>query len=150
MIMRLLTYSFSLLFLPFNIYADSESCIQTGGYIEMNMRGKMINDLGIHSQNVDFKKTRIELLSDIEINKILASEFAKKEVKKDKSRDNSVRLRYQDYYKNYTEYNPHNLIVKFTYFNKQGNENVFIASAIVNDIECSVSFSDYLTVIREF
>ncbi|MGV7960638.1 hypothetical protein ACSLVK_05060 [Photorhabdus tasmaniensis] len=148
MIMRLLPYF--LLLLPFNIYADSESCIQTGGYIEMNMRGKMINDLNIHSQDVDFKKTRIELLSDIEINKILAAEFAKKAVEKDKSRDSSVRLRYKDYYENYTEYNPHNLILKFTYFNKQDDRNIFIASAIVNDIECSVSFSDYLTVNREF
>ncbi|NHB86497.1 hypothetical protein [Photorhabdus tasmaniensis] len=148
MIMRLLPYF--LLLLPFNIYADSESCIQTGGYIEMNMRGKMINDLNIHSQDVDLKKTRIELLSDIEINKILAAEFAKKAVEKDKSRDSSVRLRYKDYYENYTEYNPHNLILKFTYFNKQDDRNIFIASAIVNDIECSVSFSDYLTVNREF
>ncbi|MCT8349064.1 hypothetical protein LGZ99_18195 [Photorhabdus temperata] len=148
MIMRLLPYA--LLFLPFNIYADSESCIQTGGYIEMNMRGKMINDLNIHSQDVDFKKTRIELLSDIEINKIIAAEFAKKEVEKDKSRDSSVRLRYKDYYETYTEYNPHNLILKFTYFNKRDDRNIFIASAIVNDIECSVSFSDYLTVNREF
>ncbi|NRN28771.1 hypothetical protein [Photorhabdus heterorhabditis] len=143
-------FSYILLFFSFNLYAETEFCIQTGGYIEMNMRDKMINDLNIKSQDIDLKRTKIELLSDVEVNNILALELARKEVEKDKLRDSPTRPKYEDYYKNYKEYNPHNLIVKFTYFDEKGNANVFIASTIVNDIECSVSLSSYLTVSREF
>jgi len=42
------------------------------------------------------------------------------------------------------------LTVKFTYFNKDGKQNVFIASALVNDNECSVRFNGYLTVARAY
>ncbi|KOY61131.1 hypothetical protein [Photorhabdus heterorhabditis] len=143
-------FSYILLFFSFNLYAETEFCIQTGGYIEMNMRDKMINDLNIKSQDIDLKRTKIELLSDVEVNNILALELARKEVEKDKLRDSPTRSKYEDHYKNYKEYNPHNLIVKFTYFDEKGKANVFIASTIINDIECSVSFSSYLTVSREF
>ncbi|WP_434524303.1 hypothetical protein [Photorhabdus asymbiotica] len=148
MILRL--FSYILLFFSFNLYAENEFCIQTSGYIEMNMRDKMTNDLNMNSQDIDLKRTKIELLSDVEVNNIFASELARKEVEKDKLRDSPIRLRYEDYYENYTEYNPHNLIVKFTYFDKKGKVNVFIASTIVNDIECSVLFNGYLIANREF
>lgn len=43
----------------FNLYAENGFCIQTSGYIEMNMRDKMINDLNIKSQDIDLERTKI-------------------------------------------------------------------------------------------
>lgn len=55
-----------------------------------------------------------------------------------------------EYKKIFSQDNAKNLTVKFTYINKNGKQNIFIASALVNDNECSVRFNGYITVARAF
>jgi len=50
----------------------------------------------------------------------------------------------------FMEYNPRNLIIRYSFVNKEGKENILIGSSIVNDEECSVTFNGYITVKREF
>lgn len=75
---------------------------------------------------------------------LLAKSLARADVVKFKQLDYSERL------KSYTDKNPRNLILKYMYVNKQGRQNRYIVSAIVNDESCWLNFNGYLTLSREF
>jgi len=71
-------------------------------------------------------------------------------VQEDKVKDTDNFVSLEEYREIYHEGNPRNLIVKVSYENKESKHNIFLASSIVNDDECSVRFNGYITVKREF
>lgn len=46
--------------------------------------------------------------------------------------------------------NPMNIIVRFDYVNKENKHNITLASLVVSEAECSISFNGYIIVKREF
>ena len=59
-------------------------------------------------------------------------------------------MTWKDYSSTYADGNVYYLIVKFTFEDNAGKENIFIGSAFRNDDECSVGFGGYITVDAGF
>jgi hypothetical protein len=119
-------------------------CIVIGSTVDISLIHAMEQDFDIKESEIVKSKTKMVLIDNQVVTEGLAASLAEKAVKE------TDYLDYDDMKKTYLEYNPRNLIVKYTYVNKEGKENIFIGSSIVNDEECSVDFNGYITVKREF
>ena len=76
----------------------------------------------------------------------MARQYASESYKKTPDKWLSIK----DYIDTYTAYNARNLLIKFTFKNKENKEDIFLASAITNDSECNVRFNGYIIIKREF
>lgn len=110
------------------------------------MMDEMRNSMQIDINSIEKDKTTTELLFNEPVSNVLATQFANQSYIKMKGEYLSVK----DYVDIYTEDNARNLIIKFTFKNNLGKENVFIVSSLVNDYECSMRFNGYIIVKREF
>lgn len=110
------------------------------------MMDEMYKSMRINPDTIVREKTRTELLSNNAVSDILATQYAQAEYKNAPHNWSS----FERYKESYTEYNPRNLIIKFTYENKDKKKNVFLVSAFANDYECDIRFNGYIIVKREF
>lgn len=125
----------------------TDPCVVRGASVEMSMVSAMTNDLGIDEKNIHQNKTEMELLSKTKVLPPFARQLAKRSQQKSGS---GTSMNWNDYYSMYTDDNVVNLVVKYTFYNKEDKKSVFIGSNLINDNECSVSFGGYITVSREF
>lgn len=123
-------------------------CVQHDSYIEIAMKDAMLNESGIDIKLVNNQKTSIILLSKTKVGPIFSTQLAKRD--QINSGANPRKMTRKDYSSTYTDGNVYNLIVKFTFEDNAGKENIFIGSAFRNDDECSVGFGGYITVERGF
>ncbi|NMP29577.1 Shiga toxin A subunit [Rahnella sp. SAP-1] len=131
--------------LPFySLAVASNPCAVARSSLNIDMMNAMQEDLGISQDLLVKNKTKVKLIANEPISKAFAEQLAKNEQSKYKY------LSYDELLTTYTEDEPRNLIIKYTYFNKNGKENIFIASSFVNNNECSIGFNGYVTVKREF
>lgn len=112
----------------------------------IEMTEQMHEKMRIDTSTIDEGKTKTELISNLPVTPPLAREYAMESYRKDPDDWISVK----EYIKMYTEHNVRNLIIKFTYENKNKKQNVFLVSAFANDYECNIRFNGYITVKREF
>ncbi|CAI1732579.1 Uncharacterised protein [Serratia quinivorans] len=126
------------------IAIESNPCVIVGSSVDVPIFNAMINEMGVKRESIVAKKTKLELLENKPVNKLLAMQMAKSDEKK------LSFVKYKDLISIYQNDNPRNLIIKYTYENTDGKHNVFIGSAIVNNNECSVGFNGYIVVEREF
>ncbi|NMP29574.1 hypothetical protein GW590_22245 [Rahnella sp. SAP-1] len=131
--------------ISFNSLAVKNSPCAVVGSADIDLMHAMRYDWGTNDdQDIIKSKTKITLIDNQPVSKLLAEQMAKKAIEN---------LDYDDFegMKNaFMEYNPRNLIVRYSFVNKEGKENILIGSSIVNDEECSVTFNGYITVKREF
>ena len=131
--------------ISFNSLAVKNSPCSVVGSADIDLMHAMRYDWGINDdQDIIKSKTKITLIDNQPVSKLLAEQMAKKAIEN---------LDYDDFegMKNaFMEYNPRNLIIRYSFVNKEGKENILIGSSIVNDEECSVTFNGYITVKREF
>jgi len=59
-------------------------------------------------------------------------------------------LGYEDYFSSYFDNGAKTLLIKYTYQNAAKQKNIFVASSLVNDDECSIRFNGYVTLQREY
>lgn len=123
-------------------------CMKPGSYIESAMKDAMQYELDVDVGAVNNQKTLMTLISKTKVTPALAAQLAKKDQLE--SGKDQTGMTWKDYYSTYTEGNVYNLIVKFTFEDNAGKENIFIGSAFRNDDECSVGFGGYITVERGF
>ena len=123
---------------------QKDSCVVIDSSVEIALRQALADDIGLDPDELDLKQSRLELLDNVLITDQLAKQYAREDVVEMKYID------YMDMYNVYKSNHARNLIIKYTYFNKQGKKNVYIGSALVDDSECSLGFKGYLTVSREF
>lgn len=126
------------------IAMESNPCVIVGSSVEIPISNAMINDMGVKRESIVAKKTKLELLENKPVNKLLAMQLAKNDEKE------LSFVKYKELFSIYQSDNPRNLIIKYTYENTEGKHNVFIGSAIVNNNECSVGFNGYIVVERGF
>lgn len=141
-------WSIFLLSLPFSSLATvtPESCLDINRSIGISMTDAMVKDLKINEQALRLDKTKIVLLDTQNVTEEMAELYAQQD--KEEFRFPASKLnRFISIYK---EANPKNIIIKYDYVNKQNKHNIFIASLLVNDNECSVRFNGYILVRREF
>lgn len=137
----------ALISFPASLFAtQSEPCIRTGSSIDIDMIDAMEQNMKIDISTVIRKKTTTQLIEKVRVNDRLAELYAVNDQKKSPERWLSVR----DYKEIYFDDGAENLIVKLVYENNQGKHNIFYASAIVNDYECSIRFNGYIIAQREF
>jgi len=132
------------LLLPSFTFAASPSCLQPGQPADKSMLNVMQEQWGIEQSDIAADKTKIELLDSQPVSKEYAEYLVHKIPTHPKLNT------HKDMLKTYTGDNPVNQIIKYTYYNAKGEQNVLIASNIANDKQCSVLFSDYIVVKREF
>jgi hypothetical protein len=110
------------------------------------MMDAMYHAMRIDTDTIISAKTKTELQENEPLSKILLSQYATEDYKKDADNWLSV----QKYKEIYSADSPRNLIIKFTFVNKDDKENIFLVSAIANNYECNVRFNGYIIVKREF
>ena len=141
-------WSIFLLSLPFSSLAivTPESCLDIDRSIGISMTRAMVKDFGIDKEELDLKNTKMTILDIQDVTEVMANFFAREYQEEMHFPDSDL----NDYVNIYKEANPKNLIIKYDYVNKQNKHNIFIASVLINDNECSLGFKGYITVRREF
>ncbi len=121
-------------------------CVVAQSAIGISMLDAMDKDMKIDVGTILHDKTKTELITNETVTYRLAEQFAVT----DKKLANSKWLSLKDYLDIFSENNARNLIIKFTFENKSSQHDIILASALVNDNECSVRFNGYIIVKREF
>ncbi|WP_435946385.1 hypothetical protein [Dryocola sp. BD586] len=117
-----------------------------GRSIDIALQDAISASAGVDPTSIDKSRTQAVIIANYPVTEALANQFSQDE----STRRKSGWVSSDAYKKIFSEDNARNLTVKFTCFNKDGKQNVFIASALVNDNECSVRFNGYLTVARAY
>ncbi|WP_053145960.1 hypothetical protein [Erwinia billingiae] len=110
------------------------------------MMDEMSRSMKIDTDTIIKEKTTTELIYNNPITDRLASQYALKSYNEAPNNWTSVK----SYKEIFSEHNVRNLIIKFTFENKEKKQNVFLVSTLANDDECSVRFNGYIIVKREF
>ncbi|WP_312312310.1 Shiga toxin A subunit [Atlantibacter sp.] len=137
-------YVLVLAMLPFTGHATDlpgSECAGPGHYNEEMLLSAVSKD-GV--KGIDRGKTKVEILSIEPVSDIFAHQLAQADAKGGNG------LSVKDYYNVYYDKDVLNLTAKYTYTDSKGKRDVFIASSLLNNNECSVRFNGYLTVSREF
>lgn len=112
----------------------------------IEMESLMDKEMRIDTSTIDEEKTKTELISNIAVSDLMAQQYAIA----DFNGDPNDWLKLKDFKNIYSQDNVRNLIIKFTYENKQKKQNIYLVSAFSNDYECDVRFNGYIIVKREF
>ena len=109
----------------------------------------MSRDLKLDDTVFDMKKTKAEIIAITPVNHPLALMYG--EAQKQLGGVNSEDLTTaEEFAQGFMDNNAKNIIVKYTYEDKQGRRNIFLASTFVSDVDCIVRFNGYIIVQREF
>lgn len=145
---RNLLFLTSMLFISFYSVAKvtPESCLDISRSVGVSMTDAMVEDFNIRESDLMLRKTRLTLLGEYNVTGEMARFFAQQDLKELGLPDEKI----NEYIGIYKGDNPKNLIVNYDYVNKRDKHNVFIASQLINDYECSLRFNGYIIVRREF
>lgn len=110
------------------------------------MMDEMSRSMKIDTDTIIKEKTTTELIYNNPITDRLASQYALKSYSEAPNNWTSVK----SYKEIFSGHNVRNLIIKFTFENKEKKHNVFLVSTLANDYECNVRFNGYIIVKREF
>ncbi|CAX58909.1 Putative shiga-like toxin A subunit [Erwinia billingiae Eb661] len=110
------------------------------------MMDEMSRSMRIDTDSIVKEKTTTELIYNNPITNRLASQYALQSYNEAPNNWTSLK----SYKEIFSEHNVRNLIIKFTFENKEKKQNVFLVSTLASDDECSVRFNGYIIVKREF
>ena len=110
-------------------------------YIELT--ASLVHDLQIDPKFLLEKQAKVEVLSITPVSERFAGQLA---ITDSKTR---IGIR-QDLFDSYYTNGAKSITAKYTFTNGEGKRDVFIASSLMNNDECSVRFNGYLTLSREF
>ncbi|MFZ4834779.1 hypothetical protein [Rouxiella sp. Mn2063] len=125
---------------------EPNPCVVVGSSVEIPVFNFMVESMGIKKADILESKTKLELLENTLLTPVYSNYLAEKS--KAEAKDSWLSLK--DYREIFSDGNPRNLVIKYTYENIHGKHNIFIGSAIVNDDECSIDFNGQIIVQREF
>lgn len=137
---------FTLPFLPFCSYAG---CASVGASMESSLFDAISKDLQIDSSTVQRDKTTVQVINTSPVSELYAESLAKADHADDVANGKST-IPESDYFSSYYEDYTKSITAKYTYTDKYGKKDVFIASSLMNKDECSIRFNGYITLSREF
>lgn len=108
------------------------------------MMDKMHEKMNIDIKKINTEEIKTELLFNEAASNFLSDFYT------NESKENEGLTGPKEYKEIYSKHNPRNLIIKFTFKNKEGKEDIFLVSTIANDYECNVRFNGYIIVKHEF
>lgn len=135
---------------PFFSYAVENKCAVVGGSMEQSLFDSVIHDLNIDGAVIHRNKTKVQVIDISPVSDIFAKQLAKTDSNADKQRNGKALLSEADYFESYYTNGAKSITAKYSFTNNKGKSDVFIASSIINNDECSVRFNGYLTLSREF
>lgn len=136
--------------IPVTSYAQINGCATVGASMELSLFDAMKRDLNINTSTILKNKTRVEVLDVSPVSKLYAESLAKIDYEKDKARNKSATLDEKSYFDSYYENHTKSIVAKYTYININREKDVFIASSLINENECSVRFNGYIILSRAF
>uniref|UniRef100_UPI00135851D2 Shiga toxin A subunit n=1 Tax=Scandinavium goeteborgense TaxID=1851514 RepID=UPI00135851D2 len=125
-------------------------CESVGASMESSLFSAIQKDLKIDASAVQKEKTAVEIINIAPVSKLYAESLAKQDYLVDKAKNRELTLKESDYFSSYYENQTKSFTAKYTYINKSNKKDVFIASSLMNEDECSIRFNGYLTLSREF
>ena len=141
-----------LLFLSYGAVSadiDPSRCIKNDNDAIAVMTVTMFEDLKLKHTAVDLQKTEAEIIAVVPVNHALALMYGEEEHQLDGPNSDIVTTA-EEYAQGFMQDNTKNIIVKYTFRNKQGRQNIFLASTFVSDVSCVARFNGYIIVQREF
>ncbi|ECS5527291.1 Shiga toxin A subunit [Salmonella enterica subsp. enterica serovar Anatum] len=136
--------------IPAISYAHDYGCATVGASMESSLFDAIKNDLNIDVATIIKDKTKVEILDISPVSKVYAESLARMDYEKDKAKNKVAILDKKSYFDSYYENQVKSIVAKYTYINKDKEEDIFIASSFMNADECSVRFNGYITLSREF
>lgn len=137
-------------FIPILSYAKNDGCASAGAAMEASLFNKLSEDLKIDTSTIDEIKAKVEVIDITPISKMYAEKLARidfdKDPDKDKTEDKYKNIYLSSYYDNEVK----SITAKYTYTDRHGKKDIFIATSLMNKDECSVRFNGYITLSREF
>lgn len=106
----------------------------------------VMRDLHIDAGSLQEKHVSVEVLAITPVSKIFAEQMATT----DSEMQTEIKLKKEDFFESYYTNGAKSITAKYTFTNGKGKRDVFIASSLLNNDECSVRFNGYLTLSREF
>lgn len=147
MIKKLLIITLPLI--PLSSYASDGGCAAVGASMESSLFDAISKDLHIDSSTVQRDKTAVQVINIFPVSELYAESLAKADHANNVAKGKSP-LPEGDYFSSYYENDTKSVTAKYTYTDKRGKKDVFIASSLMNKDECSVRFNGYITLSREF
>lgn len=138
--------SFSLVTIPMIANAD---CSAVGHSMESTLFDNLSSDLKIDTSTIQRDITKVELINESAISELYAKSLARAD-HEDAIAKGKATIPEADYFSSYYENDVKSITAKYTYINKSGGKDVFIASSLMNSDECSIRFNGYITLSREF
>ncbi|MBT0725923.1 Shiga toxin A subunit [Rosenbergiella australiborealis] len=128
------------------IASNNVGCAKVGASMYIDLTDAIIKDLKISPNQIIRNNVTVEVLSVLPISKFYAEKLADYDYK---HQPLDV-LSKDDYVEGYTTKDVKIVVAKYTYRNIKNQKNIFIASSLKNNNECSLRFNGYMIVDREF
>lgn len=138
-----------LIMVPLLSEAQNNGCAIVGASIETTLFNTISRDLQIDTSTILRNKTIVNVIDTASVSKLYATSLAKIDYESAMVQGKATipeNAYFDSYYENHTQ----SLTAKYIYTNKEMKKDVFIASGLVNQDECSVRFNGYITLSREF
>lgn len=137
-------------FIPILSFAKNDGCASVGAAMESLLFNKLAENLNIDTSTVDEMKAKVDVLDITPISRMYAEKLARTDFDKDPDKDKTEDKYKNIYLSSYYDNEVKSITAKYTYTDKYGKKDVFIASSLMNKDECSVRFNGYITLSREF
>ncbi|WP_312267957.1 Shiga toxin A subunit [Pseudescherichia sp.] len=139
-----------ILLFPMLSHASDTDCANVGASIETGLFQDITRSMNIAPSSIIKDMTSVEVLNISPVSRIFAAQMAAVDHKADIARKDGLELSESQYLSSYYDNGVKNVTAKYTYQNKDGKKDIFIASGLINADECSVRYNGHLTLSREF
>jgi hypothetical protein len=140
-----------LVFFSFHTFSavTPDECIKLNNGIGSAMYISMLDDLKLAPSSINKEKTKAKIVAITPVSHPLAIVYGKEE-KRLSGEHSEDRTTAEEYAQGFMADHAKNIITEYTFENKEGEKNVFLASAFASDSDCSVRFNGYIIIKREF
>ncbi len=133
--------------LPAFSWANADAgCAKIGASMYIDLTDAIVRDLHINRADLVEEMAAVNVLETVPVSKIFAEQMAAT----DFNSQTDPKLKKSDYFEGYYTNGAKSITAKYTFINSKGQRDIFIASSLFNNEECSVRFNGYLTLSREF
>lgn len=127
-------------------WADDAGCAKVGASMYVELTAAVVRDLHIDAGSLQEKHASVEVLAIIPVSEVFAEQLATT----DSETQTGIKLNKEDFFESYYTNGAKSITAKYTFTDGKGRRDVFIASSLLNNDECSVRFNGYLTLSRQF
>lgn len=135
---------------PLFAHADNNQCAAIESYMELSLFDAITNDLNIPSDSIIRSKTQVNVLDSSSVSPMLAKQLAHIDYEADKKGTGHALLSEKEYQSTFQGNGAKTITAKYTYLNSENKKDIFIATSLMNNDECSIRFNGYLVLSRQF